>query len=91
MQSAEYWQSLFEGWPASFPPQGIIVTSFQESIPFTGFMIAEGMIVLDRDKPDSFGGRKVVLAYSEIVALKITSTIELDRFQELGFRTTQQF
>ncbi|MGD9855770.1 MAG: hypothetical protein AB7U20_12570 [Planctomycetaceae bacterium] len=91
MQSAESWQSLFEGWPASFPTQGIIVTSFQESIPFANFMIGEGMVVLDRDKPDSSGARKVILAYSEIAALKITATFELDRFQELGFRTTQQF
>ncbi|MBX3437844.1 MAG: hypothetical protein KF861_10160 [Planctomycetaceae bacterium] len=91
MQSAEYWQSLFEGWPAGFPTQGILITSFQEAIPFTGFMISEGMIVLDRDKPDSSGARKVILAYDVIAALKITSTFELDRFQELGFRTTQQF
>lgn len=90
MQSAEYWQSLFESWPDHFPAEGIIVTKFQESVPFAGFMIGEGLIVLDRDKPDSSGARKVILAYSEIAALKVTATFDLARFQELGFRATQR-
>jgi len=90
MQSADYWQSLFESWPDHFPPQGIIITSHQESIPFANFMIGEGLIVLERENPDSSGARKIILAYSQIAALKITATFDLVRFQELGFRTVQR-
>ncbi len=90
MQSAEYWQSLFEGWPASFPTQGIVVTTYDESIPFVNFMIGEGMLVLERDRPDSSNARKVILSYANIAAVKITETFDLVRFQELGFRSTQR-
>ncbi len=90
MQSAEYWQSLFEGWPASFTTQGIIITTQNESIPFVNFMISEGMVVLERDRPDSSNARKVILGYESIAALKITETFDLVRFQELGFRSTQR-
>jgi len=86
MQSADYWQQIFEAWPESFPMQGIVVTTYQESVPFVNFMLNEGMIVFERDKPDSSDARKVVLPFASIAALKITATFELDRFQELGFR-----
>jgi len=86
MQSADYWQMLFEGWPESFPTHGIIVTTYQESIPFINFMINDGLIVLERDKPDSSDARKVILPFGSIAGLKSTATFDLDRFQELGFR-----
>jgi len=90
MQSADYWQQLFEGWPPSFPTKGVVVTTYQESIQFVRFMISDGMIVFERDKPDSSDARKVVIPFSSVAALKITETFELERFQELGFRSTNQ-
>ncbi len=90
MQSADYWQQLFEGWPPSFPTKGIVVTTYQESIQFVRFMISDGMIVLERDKPDSSDARKVVIPFASVAALKITDTFELERFQELGFRSVNQ-
>ncbi|MCA9078363.1 MAG: hypothetical protein KDA93_25270 [Planctomycetaceae bacterium] len=86
MQPADYWQQLFESWPATFPAHGIVVTNYHESIPFVNFMINDGMVVLERDKPDSSDARKVILPYASISALKITATFDLDRFAELGFR-----
>ena len=90
MNSSEHWQVLFESWPPSFPSKGIVVTTFQETIPFVNFMIAEGMVVLERDKPDTHDARKVVLPFGAIAALKITATFELDRFTELGFRAPER-
>jgi hypothetical protein len=84
--TAESWRNLFENWPESVPRNGILVTSFQEQVQFVGFMISGGILLLDRDKPDSMGARKVMVAYSAIAAVKITSPMELARFQVMGFQ-----
>ena len=67
-------------------PIRLLVTTFQETSPFVDFMISGGIVLLERDKPDSIGGRKVMLAYDSISAVKITEVIELPRFQVMGFQ-----
>ncbi len=86
METAESWRALFENWPESVPREGLVVTKFQESIPFTDFLISGGILLLERDRPDSAGARKVMLAYDAISAVKITSTMELAQFQVMGFQ-----
>lgn len=86
MTAGEHWRTLFESWPESIPRQGILVTRFQEQIPFVGFLISGGILLLERDRPDSAGARKVMVAYDAIDAVKITSALELARFQVLGFQ-----
>ena len=86
--STESWRSLFENWPDTIPRRGLVVTTFQEAIPFTGFLISGGILLLERDKPDSIGARKVMLAYEAISAVKITDVIELARFQVMGFQAS---
>jgi hypothetical protein len=44
------------------------------------------VLLVERDKPDTYGSRKVMIAYSAIQAVKITSVIELGRFQVMGFQ-----
>ncbi|MEX0715404.1 MAG: hypothetical protein WD066_02400 [Planctomycetaceae bacterium] len=87
MSSAENWRTLFESWPESIPRQGLLVTRFQEQIPFTAFLVSGGILLLERDRPDSAGARKVMIAYEAIDAVKITAPLELSRFQVLGFQT----
>jgi hypothetical protein len=87
METAEAWRSLFEQWPDSLPRQGLVVTVFQETIPFINFLISGALIMLERDKPDTYGARKVMLTYEAISAVKITSPMELERFQVLGFQS----
>ncbi len=86
MNSAEGWRSLFEHWPSSMPKQGLIVTNFQETIPFIAFLVSGSMVLVEREIPDSLGSRKVAISYAAILALKFTSPIELNRFQALGFQ-----
>lgn len=86
METAEAWRSLFENWPESIPRRGMLITSFQESIPFIGFLVSGSILLLERDKPDSLGARKVMVAYSAISAIKITDVIEMARFQVMGFQ-----
>ncbi len=77
MQSAEGWRSILENWPEVIPKQGIIVTNYQETIPFQNFLLSTGVVLLERDKPDSQGARKVMLSYEAISAIKLTDTMEL--------------
>lgn len=84
--SAESWKALFENWPEAMPKQGLLVTDFQEQIPFVNFLISGEILLLERDRPDSSGARKVMISYSAISALKMTSTLELARYQVMGFQ-----
>ena len=86
MSTGEYWRSLFESWPQSVPRRGILITTFGESIPFVNYLLSGGILLLDRDKPDTLGARKVMIAYDAISAVKITDVVELANFQALGFQ-----
>jgi len=86
VEAAEAWKTLFESWPQTIPKQGILVTTFNETIPFNNFLISGGILLVERDNPDSHGARKVMVTYSAISALKIASPMELSRFQVLGFQ-----
>lgn len=86
MNSGEHWRMLFENWPASVPRRGLVITAFGESVPFVNYLISGGIVLLERDKPDTMGARKVMLAYDAIAAIKITDVVELANFQALGFQ-----
>ena len=86
MEAGEAWRNLFENWPESIPRQGVVVTTFGESINFINFLISGGLLLVERDKPDSVGARKVVLSYDSLSAVKLASTMELARFQVMGFQ-----
>lgn len=86
MESTESWRSLFENWPESIPKEGLIVTTFQETISFVNFLVSGGILLVERDKPDTYGARKVFVAYNAISALKLPTPMELARFQVMGFQ-----
>jgi hypothetical protein len=85
MDLAQNWMQIFRNWPAGYPRQGMVVTAQQETIPFSNFMIMEGLLLLERDKPDAVGTRKAIVAMETIVAIKLTDTFELSRFKAFGF------
>lgn len=86
MENTESWRTLFENWPESIPRAGLLVTTFGETIPFTNFLISGGILLVERDRPDTAGARKVMVAYDAISAVKLTGTEELARFQVMGFQ-----
>jgi hypothetical protein len=86
MTTGEYWRSLFENWPASVPRRGLLITTFNESIPFVKYLMSGGILLLEREIPDTTGARKVMVAYDAIAAVKITDVVELANFQALGFQ-----
>ena len=86
MDSSDSWRSLFENWPENIPKQGMIVTKFQETINFVGFLVSGGILLVERDKPDTYGARKVFVTYDAISALKLGSPEELSHFKVMGFQ-----
>lgn len=86
MEATTAWKALFEAWPDAIPREGMVVTSFGEAIPFNAFMISAGLLLLERDKPDQFSTRKVILPYDQISAVRLPTTMELPRFQAMGFQ-----
>lgn len=86
MHTAEAWRTLFENWPEAIPRQGILITSFGESIPFRDFLISGSILLVERETPDSLGARKVMVAYDAVSAVKITNPMDLARFQVMGFQ-----
>jgi hypothetical protein len=85
VNTGEYWRALFECWPSSVPRRGLLITTFNESIAFVNYMMSGGILLLERDRPDTVGARKVMIAYDNIAAVKITDVVELANFQALGF------
>lgn len=84
--STDTWRNLFQHWPASMPKQAILVTTFGEQIGFVNFLVSSTAVIVERDKPDTSGARKVVLDYAAISALKLTDPSDLARYQVLGFQ-----
>lgn len=86
MESGDAWRMLFDNWPQSIPRQGMLVTKFQESIPFIDFLVSPAIVLLDRGKPDAMGARKVMVAFSQVAGLKLAGTQEMEDFQAMGFQ-----
>ena len=85
MGNGSAWQHYFQNWPKDVPLRGILVTSFDEQVPFDGFLTTDTMLLLQRKTPDNAGARKVLLAYENIVAIKFTEVIRGKAFETAGF------
>ena len=47
MDTAECCETLFENWPESIPREGMLVTTFNEHVPFNGFLISGGILLVE--------------------------------------------
>ena len=79
------WREFFRRWPAEIERRGVVVTSFDEQIPFDGFLTADTLLLLERRTPDTSGARKVLIGYGSIVALKFSDVLKNKSFQAVGF------
>ncbi len=82
---ADIWRQCFQQWPAELDRRGVLVTSFDEQIPFEGFATSEEMVLLERRAPDTVGARMVLVAYQNIQAIKIVDVVKVKSFHSLGF------
>lgn len=80
------WKSLFVAWPSEQPRRGVLVTTFGEQIPFTGYLTGEEFLFVERQAPDSMGGRALLLPYQNIAAVKFTDVVKEKGIQGLGFQ-----
>ena len=85
MHVADHWRQIFDNWPRQLPRKGMAITTFNETIPFRDFIYSEGVILLDRDGPDSLGARKIMLPFAHISNIKFTDVIEFAQFEPMGF------
>lgn len=83
--TSENWLKFFAGWPTELPRRGLVVSSYQEQIPFENFLIRDEIILLERRAPDALGARKVMLQLSQILAVKIVDPVNLSLFEAAGF------
>jgi hypothetical protein len=86
MDTAEAYRAFFANWPAGMPPSGFVVTLLGETIPFSDFALSASLLILVRDKPDTFGSRKVIVGYDQIAALKLPTPEALTLFEQTGFK-----
>ena len=85
MDKAFAWQQMFENWPSSLEKRGLIVIENMEPIDFRDFMICDGLLAIERVRPDSSGARKTVVAFTAIVAVKFLDTEPISTLAQLGF------
>jgi hypothetical protein len=86
MDSFEQWKSWFHDWPEQMPRQGVVATVVGDQIPFSGFLVGDTMVLLQRRAPDSLGARQVLLPYQRIDSVKITDVVDQKIFRAAGFQ-----
>jgi hypothetical protein len=84
------WKDFFGKWPADVERRGILVTNYDEQIPFDGFLTSDTMVLVERRAPDTVGARKVLIPFQNIVSIKITDVIKAKSFQAAGFEDARQ-
>jgi len=84
-EAADSWRQCFAQWPAEVERRGVLVTSFDEQIPFDSFAASPEMLLVERRAPDTMGARLVMISYHQIQALKIVDVVKMKVFQSLGF------
>ncbi|MEM9701888.1 MAG: hypothetical protein AAF907_05540 [Planctomycetota bacterium] len=82
----DYWRHLFAHWPGDLAKSGAVVTELNEPVRFVDFAVSGGLLLLQRDRPDTTGARKVFLSYDAISSLKLDDPGELEKFRPLGFQ-----
>lgn len=84
--SVAFWRDLFTNWPEGRARSGLLITAWQETIPFCDYRITDEVMFADRPQPDGQGARKAIVPFDQIVALKFKEVFELDAFASAGFR-----
>jgi hypothetical protein len=79
------WRQFFATWPDGLPQKGIVVTNYDEQVVFVKFLMSEHFIMLERLAPDSLGGRRLVIPYGNIQAVKLTEPTSEDVLTKAGY------
>ncbi|HVU90549.1 MAG TPA: hypothetical protein VHD36_24720 [Pirellulales bacterium] len=85
MDAGAAWRDYFLAWPKELPRRGVLVTAFGEQVPFDGFMTTDALLLIERRTPDTIGARKVILSYTQIVAIKLVDVVKAKTLASAGF------
>ena len=86
MDGDNSWRTLFENWPKAIAKVGVLITAFGDTVPFNNFMVNEGILLVQRERPDTIGARKMMVSFTAIVALKLVDVEGLEIYEVMGFR-----
>lgn len=84
-RATNHWEAIFKSWPQGMQRRGLILTNFQETIAFVDYRLSPGVLLVERERPDSHGARKVMLTWDSILALKLTDPGDLSTYEQMGF------
>lgn len=85
MDHATLWRQFFATWPDGLPQKGVVVTNFNEQVNFVKFLMSEHLVMLERLAPDSLGGRRLLIPYANILAVKVTEPTNDEVYLRAGF------
>jgi len=85
MDTGTAWRDFFASWPKDMPHRGVLVTNFDEQVPFDGFMTTDTLLLVERRTPDTIGARKLILPFANILAIKLTDVVRQKIFAAGGF------
>lgn len=85
MDTKNAWKEMLKNWPKDIARRGVVVTTFDDQIPFDGFLANDHLLLLERKTPDTSGARKVIMAFDSVVAIKLVDVVQTKSLSGLGF------
>ena len=79
------WQRFMNQWPKGLQRQGVIITNWDEQVPFSSFLTNDDLVMFERRNPDTNGARRLLIGYAAIKAIKIVEVVKDAPFLESGF------
>jgi hypothetical protein len=85
MDTNTAWKEMLKNWPPDVARRGVLVTSYEDQIPFDGFIVNDNLLLLERKTPDTSGARKVIMSFDSVVAIKLIDVVRSKSLPGLGF------
>lgn len=80
------WKKFLGHWPGGLQRQGVLITNWDEQVPFASFLTTEEIVMFERRNPDTNGARRLLLSYDAIKGIKITEVVRDKPFRDAGFQ-----
>lgn len=79
------WINVLKNWPPEIPRKGLLITTFGESVEFCSYMLMGTILLLERERPDSQNGRRIMIELSNVAVIKVVDPIQMETFTKFGF------
>ena len=88
MVTSQTWKSFFVEWPADLPRRGVVLSTLNESMPFTNFWLRGEMVLLERKNPDTSGARFILMGFAGIDSVRFIDPLSEQNISAAGFSTS---